>query len=109
MEQGNLFYPPVPKHAPDVTYSRHHGNANSVEANKKSAPFHQADKDRIEKLIRECGKKGMTSAEIEEALGKAKNRFSGRLTQLRAERKVMVSGSRDGCAVLIHCDFEGKA
>jgi hypothetical protein len=105
MEQGNLFYPPVREHVRDITFRRHHGNQQSEEANRRVAPFRESDEQRIEKIIREHGTKGITSTELETVLGKAKNKFSGRLSSLRADKKVYAQGTRNGCAVLIHKDF----
>jgi hypothetical protein len=106
--QLDLFYPPKPKLPSDICIRRHHGNANSEEANRRSAPFHESDEARIEKIIHAQGSRGATSAELEVLLGKAKNKFSGRLTALKANNKVRALGERDGCAVLVHRDFEGK-
>lgn len=105
MEQGNLFYPPVAPHRPDICYGRHHGNQQSIAANKKSAPFHESDEQRIEKLIQQGGSKGLTSADLELILGKPKHKFSGRISRLLAEKKVCKLGTRDGCAVLIHKQY----
>jgi hypothetical protein len=86
----------------DPTYNRHGGNEHSNEAWKNVEPFAGSVRSWIEHFILGRGSFGATSAEIEIELRRAKNRFSGRITQLKAEGKIVEQGTRDGCGILIH-------
>ena len=91
----------APKPITDICITRHHGNANSVEANKRVDPWKPSMRRTIVELIQARGERGMTSEELEEVLGKAKHKFSGRLAELKADEVIQVHGSRNGCDVLV--------
>jgi hypothetical protein len=95
------FLPPArPTIAPDISARKHGGNPHSVAANKRVAKDSQ--RERIRVYICACGWNGATSAEIEQIFGWAKNRFSGRLTELRLAGLIVDSGrTRDCCAVWV--------
>ena len=91
---------------PDVTFHRHHGNRRSVEANARASHRKPQQRETIAAMIEAHGAAGMTSQEIERLTGWAKNRFSGRISELKAAGVVKVHGApRNGCDVLIHCIF----
>jgi hypothetical protein len=59
-------------------------------------------RERIRVFVVGCGWRGATSAEIEQQFGLAKNKFSGRLTELRKAAAIWKSGrQRDGCNVFV--------
>ena len=82
----------------DTTANRHGGNAASVAAFERSSGRHVIDTEIIYGLI-ERSPDGLTSVDLERILGKAKHRFSGRLTWLKACGRVKVVGMRDGCGI----------
>lgn len=89
----------------DVCRHKHGGNQRSEEANKRLDPWKPSARRTIAELIEARGNKGMTSAELEVALKRPKNRFSGRISELKSAGVLFVRGSRDGCDVLVHKRF----
>ena len=86
----------------DVTASRHKGNQQSREANKKVAPYKASMRERIRVWIAARGWDGSTLKEICQGFDKVPNEISGRLSELKAEEVIFNSGRRrDGCAVLV--------
>lgn len=85
----------------DITQNRHKGNRQSVKAN----PSDQVKTEQqiaILEFIEARTTWGATSAEIETATGWAKNRFSGRLSELRYDLKeIVTNGRRSGCTVYV--------
>lgn len=85
----------------DVCRRKHGGNARSVEANARAHAQKQSVRDQILKLIT-AADDGMTVAELAEKLGREKNTFSGRLTELHHDKKIERRGdARSGCDVWI--------
>lgn len=85
----------------DICESRHRGSETSIAANARVAPHKDAMRRRLLEMIRSAAM-GLTSAEIESELGIAKNRFSGRLSELKASGMIYeTTATRGGCKVLV--------
>lgn len=93
------------KPLPDITRRKHHGNERSEDANARLDCWKPSARQTIVELIAAKGAVGMTSEELEMALGKAKNKFSGRLSELKLAQVLYVRGTRNGCDVLVHKQF----
>lgn len=86
----------------DLCEKRHRGNPQSVEAHKRVIHTKQETYRKILDYVK-CAANGATVHEIAEALGygKAINRASGRLSELKAMGKLVETGNRRaGAAVL---------
>lgn len=91
----------------DPCISRHGGAPESNAAFERSKDYIQKDRDRILGMITFAAM-GMTSHEIEDRMGKAKNCFSGRLTELAAAKKIERCGRRDGAAIWVTVQRQRK-
>ena len=91
----------------DPSAKKHKGNPHSVAAYERGKGSHESMSARLLEMIDAAGSQGLTSAEIEQRTGIAKNRFSGRLTQLYTECAIRREGERDGCAVWVKFDVPG--
>lgn len=96
MEQASFTY--------DITQNRHKGNEQSVKAN-PSDQKKKLQRTAILLFIESRHSFGATSSEIETLFGWAKNRFSGRLTELFADKVICKRGIRSGCTVYVHTKY----
>lgn len=85
----------------DVCERKHGGNANSVEANRRSAGNRKEQRNAVFRAICEAGSNGLTCKELSAAWGVGMNRISGRFSELKLVELIRESGRRDGCAVLV--------
>lgn len=79
---------PKPR-TPDICANRHMGDVNSKAANERVAPTKHAQRERIFGLIAE---KPRCIHDLETATGLAANHFSGRITELKAEQRIIKAG-----------------
>jgi len=77
----------------DICYNKHAGNELSNEAN-PSAESKSLMQAHILDYIRRCGPAGATSEQISIELGLPINRVSGRCSELKRDKKVVVQGTR---------------
>jgi hypothetical protein len=93
----------------DPSAGKHGGNPRSVEANRRIHPFKESDRESIRIQVAAAGFAGLTSKEIriehptaQPRRFKYPNEFSGRITALKAQKKLFESGrQRDGADVLV--------
>jgi hypothetical protein len=83
--------------AVDPSAKRHGGNTESVAAFKRVQV--ETDELHVLTLIVSAGDVGLTSAEIELAWGRAKNRFSGRISSLCFDKYIERVGVRNKCGI----------
>jgi len=84
----------------DITKNKHGGNANSKAAFGEIKDELTFGQSWAKGMIAAFGSKdGITIKEISAICGSGANKFSGRLTELKAMGKIKVVGRRDGCAV----------
>ncbi len=91
----------------DVSARKHGGEKHSVAAYERSKGSHEPMAARLLEMIDAAGAYGITSAEIEQRTGIAKNRFSGRLTQLYTACLIRRDGQREGCSVWVKVEIPG--
>mgnify|MGYP005814645955 CR=1 FL=1 len=85
----------------DVCARRHRGNSNSAVANRKLQRYKPNVRERIYAMIAANGQSGMTLREIAAAMNKLPHQISGRLSELKLERRIRQIGERDGFAVYV--------
>jgi hypothetical protein len=96
------FFDPASPPLPDVCRRKHGGEPRSKEANRRAQPGKAVMRERIRVYVAGCGWNGATSGEIEQAFNLAKNKFSGRLTELRKAGAIWKARrQRDGCNVFV--------
>lgn len=94
---------------PDICIHRHKGNAESVAANERVAPFKDRDRERIYRWFLEKAKGGATSKDVTRCLGIPYTTVSGRLSELKAAKWLRETGQRrDGAAVLVAVTAEER-
>ncbi len=87
---------------PDICRSRHGGNPQSEQANRRVEPYKRGTREHLLAIIRACGEHGATLLELSAHFCKTPNAISGRLTELKRDGRVLESGElRKGCAVLV--------
>ena len=91
----------------DITARKHGGSRQSVAAYERGKGSHESMSARLLEMIDAAGSQGLTSAEIEQRTGMAKNKFSGRLTQLYTACAIRRDGEREGCAVWVKVEVPG--
>lgn len=94
----------------DVCLRKHKGNAESVAANERVAPFKDRDRERIYRwFLEKAGSQGATSKEVTRCLGIPYTTVSGRLSELKAAKWLCETGQRrDGAAVLVAVTAEER-
>lgn len=85
----------------DICARKHGGNANSVEANRRSAGTRKEQRNSVFRAICEAGQIGMTCKELSAAWGVGMNRISGRFSELKMLDLIREVERRDGCGVYI--------
>jgi hypothetical protein len=84
----------------DVTARKHHGNRASEAAHAKGSHQHASLREQIFEMIAHAD--GLTSKELGHRLGRPIHTFSGRLSQLKAEGRIVGTGEmREGAEVLV--------
>ncbi|MBC8418762.1 MAG: hypothetical protein H8E10_09240 [Desulfobacterales bacterium] len=80
----------------DICANRHGGNSCSADANKRAPK--ERDRQWVLELIA-ISSEGLTLKEACRIMGKTPNALSGRISELKRDGLVYVSGRRDGCGV----------
>ena len=84
----------------DVTQSRHQGNAQSIDANKRAEFGKGYWRARVIAFATNRGD-GFTLKDLCNSFGRPLNALSGRISELKRDRVLVDTGRRrDGCAVL---------
>lgn len=94
----------------DPTRNKHQGNPASEQAWRHVGDRAETQRKYLLRLFSEAGPAGLTSTEIERRIKIAKNRFSGRLTELKVLG--LIRGTcqfRENCEVLVAIAFHPKA
>ncbi len=82
----------------DITANRHGGNPQSEAANRRIDPYKRTMKDRICEHIGDC--EGVTAEEIVRHMGFKLQSVSARCAELKAEKKIVEQGTRNGYSIL---------
>lgn len=104
MTQPTLFPPPqLPDVTRDICANKHKGNRNSVKANKQANRGKSLMCERVRVFIAGCGYEGTTLKHISAAFNKLPHQLSGRISDLKAAKKIFDSGRdhENGCSILV--------
>lgn len=82
----------------DICKNLHGGNEQSEAANRRVQPHKLTVREKIFAYI--VGSDGVTCEEIERALMIKHQTASARISELKAEKKILTNGTRNGYAVL---------
>ena len=83
----------------DICVNKHGHNPQSEAANKRIDPYKRTMKDRIYEYICEQDS-GATAEDVVRGLGFKLQSVSARCAELKAERKIVEGGARNGYSVL---------
>jgi hypothetical protein len=87
---------------PDITRRKHKGHRNSEEANAKVEETKAPMRERVRIYVAGCEWMGATVHEICKQFGKLPHQISGRISELKQDKKVFDSGrDRGGASVLV--------
>lgn len=89
------------RNKPDICAGKHHGNPNSVEANRRSAGNRKEQRNAVFRAICEAGSNGMTCKELAAAWNVGMNRISGRFSELKMLELIRETDRRAGCGVFV--------
>jgi len=98
---GLTSHPTLFDPVPDITRRRHRADAASEDANRGIEPRKSEYRRRILDYLKR-NPEGLTCKEVSSALGMGYTTVSGRLSELKRDRLVVVTGERrEGAAVLV--------